>query len=319
MRLLKLISALALSVPLLGNAQTFPSQPIKLLVGFSAGGGSDSAARIIAPKLGEVLGQQIIIDNRPGAGGNIATEMLVKAVPDGHTILLATVGSLAVNPHIMTTKYDPFKDLAPLSMGVMFPNVLVVPASSNIRTLADYIKAAKDPKTNMLYGSSGIGSTGHLAGALLGLSATAHMSHVAYKGGGPAMTDLVGGFLPSIFSSMPPAIPFIQSGRIRAIALTGLQRSDALPDVPTIAESGFPGYEATNWYAFVAPAKTPPEVIKKLNHAIMQALTDKAVANKLRQSGMTPSPSTPEELAAYMKKEYDVWGNVARKANIKAD
>jgi tripartite-type tricarboxylate transporter receptor subunit TctC len=319
MRLQKLISILALSVPLLGNAETFPSHPVKVLVGFAPGGGSDQAARIIAPKLGEILGQQIIIENRPGAGGNIVTEMVTKANADGYTIMLSTVGSLAVNPHIMATKYDPFKDLAPISMGVMFPNVLVVPASSKIRTLADYVKTSKDPKENMLYGSSGIGSTGHLAGALLGLSTAASMSHVAYKGGGPAMTDLVGGFLPSIFSSMPAAIPFIQNGRIRAIASTGLQRSETLPDVPTIAESGFPGYEATNWYAFVAPAKTPPEVIKKLNGAIVQALNDKTVSDKLKQLGMVPSPTTPEELAAYIKKEYDIWGNVVRKTNIKAD
>lgn len=319
MRLPKILSVLALSVPLLANAQTFPNQPVKLLVGFAAGGGSDSAARIIAPKLSELLGQQVIVENKPGAGGNIATEALAKATPDGYTITLIAPGPLVVNPHMMTVRYNPLKDLVPVSMGVTFPNVLVVPASSNIRTLADYIKASKGSKEPLLYGSSGIGSTGHLAGALLGLVSGGNLSHVAYKGGGPAMTDLVGGFLPSIFASTPSAVQFIQNGRIRAIATTGPKRSEALPDVPTIAESGFSNYEATNWYAFMAPGKTPPDVIKKLNQAVVAALNDKATADKLRQLGMEPSPMTPEQLATYVKKEYDVWGEVVRKTGIKAD
>jgi len=312
---------LAAALPLLfgqAQAQTYPNKPIKLMVGFAAGGGTDTTARIMAPKLSELLGQQIVIENRPGAGGVIANELLTKAAPDGYTILLSAVGPLTVNPHLGKIGYDTFKDQLPVSLGVTFPNILVVHPSVKAQTFAEYVKLAQTPE-GMSYGSAGIGSAGHLSGELLKMMSRANLQHIAYKGGGPAMADLVGGSVPSVFASAPTVVPQVKAGKIRALAVTGSKRFVNLPEVPTIAESGFPGYSATNWYAFVAPAKTPPEIIKRLNTEIGKTQADKATSDRLRDDGIEPTPSTPEEMAAFMRKEYDTWGKVVKAAGIKAE
>jgi len=312
---------LAATLPLLGpqaRAQTYPERPIRLLVGFAAGGGTDTTARIMAPKLAELLGQQIIIDNRPGAGGVIANELLTKSPPDGYTILLSAVGPLTVNPHFSKVGYDTFKDQLPISLGVTFPNILVVHPSVKAQNFAEYVKLAQSPE-GIAFGSAGIGSAGHLSGELLKMMIKGNMQHIAYKGGGPAMGDLLGGNVPSLFASAPTVVPQVKAGRIRALAVTGPRRFANLPEVPTIAESGFPGYSATNWYAFVAPAKTPPEVIKRLNTEIVKTLNDKATSDRLRDDGIEGTPSTPEEMAAFMRREYDTWGKVVKAAGVKAE
>lgn len=295
----------------------FPSQNIKILVGFAPGGSSDTVARIMVPKLTELFKQSVVIDNKPGAGGNIATDLLTKAAPDGHTIMLGTVGSLSVNQHLNKLNYDPVTDTAALSLCVVFSNVLVVNAASDVKTFDEYLKQARQENSKMSFGSSGIGGGGHLAGELLKIAANLNNQHVAYRGGAPAMNDLLGGVLPSIFSSPTDAMQHIQSGKLRPLATTGAKRLDTLPNVPTIAESGFPGFEATNWYAFAAPAKTPPEVIKRLNAALVATLKDPGVVAQLRKLGLEPTPTTPAEAARYIKAESDKWGNVVRKANIK--
>ena len=316
-----LAALVALACPWSAQAQqdAFPTQTLKLLVGFAPGGGADIVARLIAPKLAEQFKQNVVVENRPGAGGNIATDQLIKSAPDGHTLMLGTIGSLAVNQLLSRLAYNPITDTAAVSMAVVFSNVLVVQASSDIKTLDDYIQQARSPDTRLSFGSSGIGSAGHLSGELLKSAANLNNQHIAYRGGAPAMNDLLGGALPSIFSSPSDAIQHIQSGRLRALATTGLKRSEALPQVPTISESGFARFEAINWYAFAVPARTPAEVVRKLNVAIAATLNDPQVMAQIRKIGMEPAPTSPAEAARYFKTESDKWGEVIRKAKIKTD
>jgi tripartite-type tricarboxylate transporter receptor subunit TctC len=300
--------------------QNFPSRPITLLVGFAAGGATDTAARIIAKKLSENMGQTVIVDNRAGAGGNIAHQQVATAAPDGYTILLGSVGPLAVAPHLVKDlPYDPQKDIAPLTMGVVFPNVLVVNPSVPAKTLKEFVALAKAKPGTIEYGSTGVGSASNLAGELLKQRAGIDIVHVPYKGGGAAMPDILGGRIASYWSPPSTALPHIQAGKLRPLAVTGVARSPTLPDVPTVAESGYPGFEATNWYAFVAPGKTPPEILDRWNRELVKVLNSPDVREKLLEHGLEPFPGTREELAAYIRKETDTWGKVIKAANIKAD
>ena len=215
------------------------------------------------------------------------------------------------------TPYKTLKDFAMISNGVTFGNILVVRIDSNIKTLADYIAAAKNKEKPLFYGSPGLGSAGHLAGELLQARTGTSAEHINYKGGGPAMTALLAGDIQAIFASAPTAIPQVKGGKLRAIAVTGAQRSKALPDVPTVAELGFPGYQATNWYSFVAPARTPDAIVKKLNEAIVAALRDPKTIERLETQAMEPDPSTSEQMRAFVEKEYETWGDVVRKLQLK--
>jgi tripartite-type tricarboxylate transporter receptor subunit TctC len=300
--------------------QNFPSRPITLLVGFAAGGATDTAARIIAKKLSENLGQSVVVDNRAGAGGNIAHQQVATAAPDGYTILLGSVGPLAVAPHLVKDlPYDPQKDIAPLTMGVVFPNVLVVNPSVPAKTFQEFVALAKAKPGTLEYGSTGVGSASNLAGELLKQRAGIDLIHVPYKGGGAAMPDILGGRIASYWSPPSTALPHINTGKLRPLAVTGLARSPTLPDVPTVAESGYPGFEATNWYAFVAPGKTPPEILERWNRELVKVLNSPDVRDKLLEHGLEPQPGTREALAAYIRKETDTWGKVIKAANIKAD
>ena len=315
-----LIAVLALVAGTEALAQgAFPTRPVTLIVGFAPGGGTDIAARIVAKQLAVEFGQQVIVENRAGAGGNIATGAVARAAPDGYLISLATISSLTVQPHLNSKlPYDPRRDLAPLTMGVVFANVLVVHPSVPAKTVAEFVALAQAKPGTIGYGTSGIGTTGHLAGELFRMMAKAPIVHVPYKGGGPAMTDLLGGQIPSSFASAPSALAHVKAGKIRALATTGAARSSFLPDVPTIAES-YPGYEATNWYAFVAPAKTPKEVVEQLNRQLVKVLSTPSVREQLLANGMEPQPSTPEELARYMEREFETWGRVVKEAGIQAE
>lgn len=315
-----LIAAIALAVAGSALAQgSYPTRPVTMVVGFAPGGGTDTVARIIAKNLSESLGQQVLVENRSGAGGNIATDYVAHAAPDGYTILLGSVGSLAVAPHVISSlPYDPLRDFAPITMAVVFANVLVVGPSVPAHTLADFVKLAQEKPGTVTFGSSGILGAGHLAGELLKMQANIDMIHVPYKGGGPAMQGMLGGQVMSIFATPVSAGGQIKAGKIRAIATTGPKRAALLPEVPTVAESGYPGFEAMNWYAYVAPAKTPKEIVERLNRELVKALNNADVTALLHQQGLEPSPGSPAELARYMQREYETWGKVVKQAGIKA-
>jgi tripartite-type tricarboxylate transporter receptor subunit TctC len=309
--------AAALAMAANATAQTYPIRPVTLVVGFAPGGGTDTVARVMQRKLGEYLGQTVVVENRAGAGGTIAAGIVAKAEPDGYTFLLATIAALAVAPHLNSKlPYDPLHDFAPISMATVSGNVLVVHPSVQAKTLAEYVKEANSKPGGIAYGTSGVGSAGHLAGELFRLTAKANLTHVPYKGGGPAMSDLLGGQIPSVFASATTATPQVKSGKLRALGSTGTTRSAALPDVPTIAEQGYPGYQATNWYAFVAPAKTPKDIVARLNREIVKTLNDPDTHAAILKQGEEPTPSTPEELAQHMASEYATWGRVIKEAGI---
>jgi len=299
---------------------TYPTRTITMVVGFAPGGGTDTVARIVAQKVGASVGHSVVVENKPGAGGNVATGDVARSAPDGYTILLGSVGSLAVAPHLIAKlPYDPLRDLAPITMAVEFANVLVVQPSVPAGTVAEFVKLAKDKPGTITYGSSGIGGAGHLAGELLKLMAGADIVHVPYKGGGPAMQGMLGGQVSAIFATPVTAGPHIKAGKVRAIATTGATRAAYLPDVPTIAESGYPGYEATNWYAFLAPAGTPKPVLERLQRELVQALKAPDVRESLDKQGIEAKPGTPEELRKYMERELATWGRVVREAKIQVN
>jgi tripartite-type tricarboxylate transporter receptor subunit TctC len=317
------ILSLALGMLAAGAAMAqapYPSRPVSMIVGFAPGGGTDTASRIIAKKLTENLGQSVVVENKAGAGGNIATDFVVKSAPDGYTILLASVGAMAITPHLPPKPpYEPLRDLAPITMAVVFPNVLVLHPSVPANTLAEFVALAKAKPGAINYGSSGIGNLGHLAGELFRSVARIDIVHVPYKGGGPATTDLLGGQIAAVFATPASVVGHIKAGRLRALATTGAQRSPAMPEVPTIAESGYPGYEATNWYAYVAPVKTPKEILARLNQELVKVLAVPEVREQLLSHGLEPKPGTSEALARYMESEYATWGKVVREARIAAD
>ncbi len=302
-----------------GNAQTFPSKPVTMVVGFEPGGGTDTVARVVAKYLAENIGQQVVVENRTGAGGNIAVDYTIKSAPDGYTIVLANVGALTVNPHLMKLGYDPLRDLAPVTMAVVFPNIIVTHPKANAKTLKEFIQRAKEKPNTVTFGSSGVGGAGHLAGALLEQVANIQLVHVPYKGGGPAMVGLIRGEIDAYISTPVAAMPHIQAGKVFAIASTGAKRSTALPNVPTVAESGYSGYEAVNWYAYLAPAKTPRPIVEQLNRELVKVLRTPAVVSLLDKQGVDPEPTTPEALGLYMKREYETWGKVVKQADIKAE
>jgi len=318
-RLLLALVGMVVAAPCAAQV-AYPARSITMLVGFAPGGGTDTASRIIARRLAESLGQPVVVENRPGAGGNIAHELLARAAPDGHTILLGSPGPLAVAPHLLAKlPYDPLRDFAPVAMAVAFPNVLVINASVPAQTFGDFIKLASARPGSLTFGSSGIGGIGHLCVELLKLMAKVDVVHVPYKGGAPAMTDLLSGQIAGIFATPVTAGPHIKAGKIRALATTGTARALAMPEVPTVAESGYPGYEAINWYGYLAPAKTPREIVARLNRELVAILTNAEVREQLLSHGMEPLPGTSEALARTIEREHATWGRVVREAKITAN
>jgi len=302
------------------HAQNWPSKPITLMVGFAAGGATDTAARIIAKRLSENLGVSVIVDNKAGAGGNIAAQATATAAPDGYLIHLSSVGPLSVAPHLVKDlPYDPQKDLAPLTMGVIFANVLVVNPDVPAKTLKEFVELAKKNPGKYDYGSTGVGGAAHLAGELFKQRAGVDLVHVPYKGGGPAMPDILSGRIASYWATPSTSLQHIQAGKLRTLATTGLKRSPTLPDVPTVAEQGYPGFEAVNWYAFVAPGKLPVELAERWNKELVKVLSEPAVQAEMLKHGLEPHPGTREELARYIRAESEKWGRVIREAKITAE
>jgi tripartite-type tricarboxylate transporter receptor subunit TctC len=298
-------------------AQDFPpKKSITMVVGFAAGGAADTGARIIAKKLGENIGATVVVDNRAGAGGNIAHQYTVQGPTDGSLILLGSVGPLTIAQHMMKLPYDPEKDLSPITMGVNFPNVLVVGAHTGIKTFADFVAYAKKNPGKLDFASTGPGSASHLAGELFNDMAKVDTVHVPYKGGAPALQDLLGGRVASYYSTLSTSLPHIESGKLIPLASTGSQRLTALPKIPTIAESGYPGFSATNWYAFVASSKVPKAVLDRWNTELVKVLKSPDVVDALNSHGLTPQPGTRDELARYMTSERATWGRIIRERRI---
>ncbi len=302
------------------QAQNYPTKPIKLIVPFATGGGNDTVARSIAQQLSITLGQPVIVDNKAGAGGIIGADMAAKAPADGYTLFLGGVGSLAVNPQVMQKiPYDPFKDFAPIILLASAPSVVAVNLSQPFKTIQDMTAFAKKNPNRLNYASNGNGSSAHVAAVLYESMAGVEMAHIPYKGLAPAMTDLMSGQVQLMFSSMVAIVPQIKAGKLRALAVTGTKRSALLPDVPTLAESGLPGYEAGSWYGLLAPAGTPAEIIQKLNQESAKGLSQASVRSALSNEGADVAGGTPEDFAKHIKVEHGRIGKMIADGRLKTN
>ncbi|WP_296106909.1 tripartite tricarboxylate transporter substrate binding protein [uncultured Agrobacterium sp.] len=300
-------------------AEGFPERAITLVVPFAAGGSTDVVARVIAQKMGDALGQQIVVENVGGAGGNLGADRVARAEPDGYTILMGTVATHALNPLILKTKpYDPEKDFAPISLLVIVPNVLVVNPQLPVDNVAELIALLKKEPDKHAYASSGNGTPLHLSGELFKSMAGVEMQHVPYKGSGPALNDLLGNQISIMFDNLPSSSAHIKSGTLKALGVTTAERASSFPDVPTIAET-VPGYETYTWNALFAPAGTPPEAIAKLNEAAKTALSDPDVAKRMADFSAKIVGSSPEELKTHVSEEIAKWGPVVKEANVQMD
>ena len=304
------------------GAQTgYPSRPITIMIGFSAGGTTDIITRLISDELRKGLGQPIIIENRPGAGGNIGAELVAKAKPDGYTLLMGSVGPLAVNASLYKQMaYDNLKDLTPISLVAHVPNMLVVnPRTVPAQTFQDFVALVKANPTKYFYASTGSGTTSHLSGVLLNLQAGLDLTHVPYKGA-VALNDVLSGeSVQCMFATIPSAIQLVRGGKLRALAVTSLQRSGGLPNVPTIAESGYPDFDASSWFGLVGPAGLPREIALKIQGEVARILKDPALREKFIQQGADPVGNTPDEFGQYMKVETAKWAKIVKASGAKAD
>ncbi|QOF70479.1 tripartite tricarboxylate transporter substrate binding protein [Aminobacter sp. SR38] len=301
-------------------AQKFPDRTVTLVVPFAAGGSTDVVARIIAQKMSDDLGQQVIVENVAGAGGNIGADRVARAEPDGYTILMGTVATHALNPLILKTKpYDPEKDFTPVSLLVVVPNVLVVNPQLPVNNVQELIALLKAEPDKYAYASSGNGTPLHLSGELFKAMAGVSIQHIPYKGAGPALNDVVGNQVPIMFDNLPSSSSHIKGGTLKALGVTTAERAPSFPDVPTIAEAGVPGYETYTWNALFAPAGTPKEVVDRLNASANKAMTDPAVIEKMNGFSAKIVGSTPDELAAHVKAELAKWGPVVKDAKIQID
>ena len=298
---------------------TYPTRPIRLIVSFAPGGSVDVVARLVAQKLGEALGQQVVIDNRPGAGGNLSAELAARAAPDGYTLYMSSA-SLVVNPSLYKkVGYDPVKDFTPITLLASVQNVLVAHPSVPARTVQELVALAKKTPGKLNYASTGSGSSGHLAMELFRSMTGIEMTHVPYKAVGQAQVDIVAGQVALWFPTIPGALPFIRSGKIIALGVSGASRSPALPDVPTVAEAGVRGFEAATWYPVLAPAGIAPDITTKLNREIVAILKNRDVREQLVQAGVEPIGSSPGELAGHIKAELAKWSKVIQTARIRLD
>jgi len=300
-------------------AQAYPSRPVRLILPFQAGGGTDVVARLIANQLSTIWGQQVVVENRAGAAGNIGAQVVVQAPPDGYTMLVGSV-SLSTNPFLYSTLgYDPAADLAPVTLICVFPNILVVPLSSPARTVQEFIDFAKANRGKVAFGSSGAGASPHLSGELFKRLARVEMTHVPYRGGAAVLNDLIPGRVDAYFGNLPGQLPQVQSGVIRGLGVTSAKRSALAPQFPTIAEAGVPGYDVTSWYALFLPAKTPPDIVKKVHDDTVSALAHPAVKQNLESMGADVMPSTPAELADHLQSEMAKWRPIIRELGIKGE
>lgn len=302
------------------DAQSWPSKPIRIISPYPPAGANDLLARIIAPKLSEQLGQPVVVENRAGATGNIGAELVAKAPADGYTLLMGQAGNLTINISLMAKiPFDPVRDFSPVTMVASTPNVLVVHPSLPVRTVKDLIALAKAKPGQINYATSGIGSPGHLAAELLNKSAGIRLVHIPYKGAAPALLDVVAGNAHLYFTSAVSAQPFIPSGRLRMVAVASAKRSPSLPEVPTVAEAGFPEFDVSSWWGVVAPASTPREVVMRLQVEIHRVIALPEIRTKLAEQGLDIATNTPEQFAAYIKSETAKWAKLIREVGVKPE
>lgn len=323
-RLLQAAASLAFVAALPAYAQqtpapVWPTKPVKLVVGYAAGGATDVLARLVAVKLADQLGQPVVVDNRAGANSNLGAEFVARAPADGYTLYVLTIANTINATLYPKLAYDPVKDFEPIGLIAKIPNILVVNPKLPIRNVAEYVRYAKESKDGISFASSGSGSSVHLSGEMFKAQAKAKMLHVPYRGSSPAVTDLLGGQVQSMFDNAPSALPHVQAGRLRAIAVTSAERSPLLPDVPTLAESGFPGLEVQSWFALAAPAGTPRAVVEKLNSALNKLLAAPDVRQRLRELAATPGERTPEQMRTFVADEVKRWHAVVKDSGAKAE
>ena len=315
--LLSLLLAPAVTTP--AFAQVYPVKPVRIAVGFPAGGPTDIVSRLIAPELSKALGQQVVIENRPGAGGVIATGQIAKAPPDGHTLVMGTIGNIAVAMSLLPDRgYDTLRDLAPITQVVSVTSILVTHPSVPARSVKDLLALARSRPGQLNYASSGSGTVTHLAGELLKLMGKVDIVHVPYKGGAPALTALISGEVDMSYENSLIITPHVKSGKVRALAVTGARRSKLLPELPTIGET-LSGYSASGWYGLLAPAATPKAVIARLHSEVVKVLRMPDITERLLSQGAEPIGSTPDEFAAFIRAEIDKWSNLVKAANMKAN
>jgi len=314
------LGALFACIAIGASAQAYPTRPIRLVVPFPAAGTTDILARAAAQKLTEAFGQAVVVDNRPGAGGNIGSDLVAKSAPDGYTLLMGTVGTHAINPSLYSKMpYDHIKDFVPVVLVAGVPNVLVVNPALPVNSVADLIKLAKDKPGTINFASSGSGTSIHLSGELFKTMAGVDMMHVPYKGSSPALTDLIGGQVQIMFDNLPSSLPQIKGGKLRAVAVTSMKRAPALPDVPTINESGLPGFEASSWFGILAPAGTPAPIVARINAEINKWLQSADAREKLLGQGAEAAGGTPEQFAGYIRSETEKWAKVVKASGAKVD
>jgi tripartite-type tricarboxylate transporter receptor subunit TctC len=320
-RLALIFAALfAVLAPAAASAQTFPVRPIKIVVPFPPGGTPDILSRVLGNAATRILGQQIVVENRPGAGGNVAMDLVARAAPDGYTLIMGTIGTCAMNPFLYSgLRFDVERDFAPVMLVGSISNVLAVHPSVPAKSVKELVALAKARPDGLTYASSGYGSSLHIAGELLKSEAGVQIRHVPYKGSQPALMDVMAGQADLMFDNMPSILPHVQSGRLRPLAVTGTKRSKALPNVPTMAESGYPGFVVTPWFGLLAPAKTPANIVLKLNQAFNEAMKDATVRQRFAEIELEPGNGMPEAYRTLIRSEAARWGKLIRDRNIKAE
>ncbi|CAG9167745.1 tripartite tricarboxylate transporter substrate binding protein [Cupriavidus respiraculi] len=297
----------------------WPSKPVKLVVGYAAGGATDVLARLVAVKLGDGLGQPVVVENRAGANSNVGAEVVAKAAPDGYTLYVYTIANTINASLYDKLAYDPAKDFELVGMIAKIPNVLVVNPSLPVKSVNDYIRLGKESASGVTFASSGSGSSIHLSGEIFRMRSGIKMLHVPYRGSAPAVTDLLGGQVQSMFDNTPSALPHVKAGKLRAIAVTSAQRLPSLPDVPTVSESGFPGFDVQSWFAIAAPAGTPKAVTDKLNAALNKALAAPDVRQRMQDLAATPEPGTPEQARTFAMAEIKRWREVVQQSGARVN
>ena len=319
-RVVRFAAALLMLTSSMLSAQGFPSRPLRIVVPFAAGGATDLIARVVGQKLTESMGQPVVIDNRPGASGMIGADAVAKAAPDGYTLLMGSTAEVAINPSLYAKMaYDPDKDLVPVTLAGITPLILVVNPASPYKSVADIVADAKAHPGRVSFASAGNGSVQHLSGELLKVLTSTDMVHVPYKGAAPALTDVLSGQVTMFFSGMPPAMPHVKSGKLRALAVTTPARSPAAPDVPTMAEAGIAGFDISNWFGVLAPAGTPRDVLDRLNAEVVKALAQPAVKARLAEQGAEAVGDTREAFAAFIQSEKAKYAKLIKVSGAKAE